>query len=548
MNNFQDRVKYYYKNLKTRTAVFMKKPQAKVGSAIVGVLLLAVVIARCAAPTATQQAQSQPTAAQVAAAPTNTNPPPAPTNTTAPEPTATTAAMPEPSATTAAADNTGMVPTSLVGDMIRGGKLYDAWWTETEQDPPTDNMPLWKTQTTNTRKGSSTWRCAECHGWDYKGVDGMYASGSHMTGFKGVLADKGKKPEDILAALKGGTNPDHDFSAYLEEQDLVDLALFIANGTTDVAPLLTAEGKSTGDAVEGKTKFDEVCAGCHGPNGTSIDFAAGSKVEYLADPGNANPAQFIHRMRIGVAVWPMPSAITNKFTDKDLANVLAYVQTLPHEASVGGGALLYDKWYTVLGVNTPKDNMPLWATQTTNTRKGASTWSCRECHGIDYRGAAGEFSTGSHKTGFPGVIDVKNKSEQEITDALTGKMDPKHDFSQLLDEASIKALVHFFQKEMVDFTSYIKDGKVQGNLENGKKLYTATCAQCHGDDGKAINFHAGQDTPEYVGTVAAEQATTLMHRVMFGVPGFPMSSAVDLGFSMDQIADVSAYAQTLPTK
>ncbi len=543
MENFRKKFEQFIKNFKPRMKTLVKDQRFWFGS--ISIVVLVVVLSRFtamnatpsaqqAAPTAGQTAEVQPT--HTSPVPTNTNP--APTDTTAPtaetKPTSTTAA---PAAST------------LVGDMIRGGKLYDNWWTETDQDAPTENQPLWKTQTTNTRKGSSTWRCAECHGWDYKGVNGSYATGSHKTGFVGVLQDKGKSPEEILAALKGKTNPDHDFSTVLEEQDLIDLALFISQGTMDVSTVLNDDGSPKGNAADGKQKFDDVCSACHGPNGTAIDFAAGSKIEYLADPGNSNPFQFVHRMRVGVAVWPMPSAIENKFTDQDLANVLAYVRTLPHEANASGGGQLYDKWYTVLGVNTPTENNPLWAKQTTNTRKGTSTWSCRECHGVDYLGAAGEYASGSHKTGFPGVMAAQAKSEQEITDILTGKVDPDHDYSKLLDEASIKALVHFFQKEMVDFSSLITaDGKVKGDLEHGKTLFNATCAKCHGEDGKAINFHAGQDTPEYVGTVAAGEASVLLHRVMFGVPGFPMSAGIDMGFSMTDIADVSAYAQTLPTK
>lgn len=487
-------------------------------------------------PPAPTEAAAMPTAE---VKPTNTSPAPTdPPANTEPAPTATTAAV-----------EASPPQTSLTGDMIRGGKLYDNWWEETEQDAPTDNNPLWATQTTNTRKGSSTWRCAECHGYDYKGVDGAFASGSHMTGFPGVLAAKGKAPEEILASLKGETNPDHDFSEYLEEQDLIDLSLFISQGTVDVSTFMNADGSPMGVAADGKAKFDEVCAACHGPNGTAIDFKVGPVVEYLAGPANGNPFQFAHRMRIGVALWPMPSAADNDLSEQDLANILAYVQTLPEEGgATSGGGQVYDKWYTFLGVNTPTEDQPLWKTQTTNTRKGTSTWTCRECHGIDYKGVDGEFASGSHMTGFPGVLAAKDMTEQQIIDALTGKTNPDHDFSAYLDETVIKAMVHFFQNEMVDFSGLVVDGKVQGDLVHGKELYTRTCALCHGEDGRAINFHAGQDVPEYVGTVAADEAYVLLHRVTFGVPGFPMSAAIDLGFSLTDIADVSAYAQTLPTK
>src|SRR3989338_3803714 len=67
-----------------------------------------------------------------------------------------------------------------------GGKLYDNWMKTAGVATPEGNSPLWAGQTTNTRTGKDTWRCKECHGWDYKGKDGAYSKGSHLTGFPGV--------------------------------------------------------------------------------------------------------------------------------------------------------------------------------------------------------------------------------------------------------------------------------------------------------------------------------------------------------------------------
>ena len=63
--------------------------------------------------------------------------------------------------------------------------------------------PLWQLrpdQTTNTRTGAATWRCKECHGWDYMGVDGQYGHGPHKTGFPGIL-DTPMSQSDLLILL-----------------------------------------------------------------------------------------------------------------------------------------------------------------------------------------------------------------------------------------------------------------------------------------------------------------------------------------------------------
>jgi mono/diheme cytochrome c family protein len=476
------------------------------------------------------------------ATPTEPAPPPV---TLAP----TKALTPAPSATSSAS-----IPvtsgSNLKGDLIRGGKLYDTWWTEIGKDPPKDTLALFKTQTTDKATGSSTWRCAECHGWDYKGVDGVYAKGSHMTGFKGILASKGKDPALLLAALQGKTNPDHDFSKVMAEQDLVDLALFVSKGTIDMAAVLNEDGSPKGVAADGKEKYDQVCKACHGPNGTAINFKTPGSVEYIAHVTNSNPWQALHRTRVGVAVWPMPAASDNYLNDQDLANILAYTRTLPKSGALAsGGGLLYDKWYTVLGVNTPDGDQPLWKTQTTNTRKGVSTWTCRECHGVDYLGVEGEYASGGHKTGFPGVFASASRSEQELTDVMTGKKNPDHDFSKVLNDAQISTIVHWLKNEMFDLAKWVKPDKitVAGDKEHGRLVFDQICAQCHGDDGKFLNFKT-PDAPEYVGTVAAGEPLVCLHRVAFGVPGFPMSAAIDLGLSAQDIADACAYSQTLPVK
>jgi len=86
-------------------------------------------------------------------------------------------------------------------------------------------MPIWSRQTTNTLSGQDTWRCVTCHGWDYQGKDGAYRSGSNYTGFPSVYKQVQDMSEDeIVAHLKGSKDLSHDFSAYIDDASLNDLA------------------------------------------------------------------------------------------------------------------------------------------------------------------------------------------------------------------------------------------------------------------------------------------------------------------------------------
>jgi len=136
----------------------------------------------------------------------------------------------------------------------------------------------------------------------------------------------------------------------------------------------------------------------------------------------------------------------------------------------------------------------------------------------------------------------------EVTAWLTGGKNADHDFSPYLNEAQINMLAAFIQRGVADRSSYIAaDGTVNGDAARGETNYTAVCIRCHGVDGKTINF-GDADKPEYVGTVAADNPWEAFHKVSFGQPGQNMPAGLNFGWSLQDIADLAAYLQTLPTK
>jgi thiosulfate dehydrogenase len=260
--------------------------------------------------------------------------------------------------------------------------------------PPTD-----ASQSTNTRSGSTTWRCKECHGWDYMGADGAYGSGSHFTGFPGVFGASGQSDGELLAWLDGSTSADHDFSA-MGDGAMADLVTFLQEGMIDVSVYIDAETKAAIGHL-----YEEACAACHGADGTMINFGDDEEPEYLSSIATGNPWEFIHKVRAGQPGSQMPSSIVSGWSMQQVVDVLAYAQTLATEATalspVSRGGLLYDKWWVVAEVDQPTEDNPVWARQSTNTRSGGDTWRCKECHGWDYMGAFGPYGSGSHFTGFP---------------------------------------------------------------------------------------------------------------------------------------------------
>ncbi len=234
--------------------------------------------------------------------------------------------------TVALAAAPGAKPESIA----RGGQLYDTWWKVVPgAKEPKDNQPLWASQTTNKRKGSVTWRCKECHGWDYTGKDGAYGSGSHKTGFAGVWNAAQKKSVDELAAiLKGSANPQHNFSSVLRPEDIADLANFLKGGLVDVKQYVDYKSKKPigGDIERGKAQY-ALCGACHGPDGKKLNFGSDKEPEYVGTIAKENPQEFTHKIRVGQpgSNPPMPGALVLGWDIKQVLDVLAYSQTLPEK-------------------------------------------------------------------------------------------------------------------------------------------------------------------------------------------------------------------------
>ncbi|MBI2847926.1 MAG: c-type cytochrome [Chloroflexi bacterium] len=224
----------------------------------------------------------------------------------------------------------------------------------------------------------------------------------------------------------------------------------------------------------------------------------------------------------------------------------------PTPATMALGGKLYDNWIKTAQVETPKENSPLWATQTTNKRTGTDTWRCKECHGWDYKGKDGAYSKGSHFTGFPGVYNAATtKSLAELTAVLKGSTNANHNFSTYLKEEQLSALASFLKEgAVIDETKYIDYATKKpksADTARGKQLYDSTCAVCHGADGKTLNFGSAED-PEYVGTIALDIPWEFLHKVRFGQPGAAMPSGVEQQKSIQDAVDILSHAQTFAEK
>ncbi|MDH5410741.1 MAG: c-type cytochrome [Alphaproteobacteria bacterium] len=209
--------------------------------------------------------------------------------------------------------------------MSRGGRLYDNWFNTQGIDKPKETHPAWPASNTK-KKGDVTWRCKSCHGWDYLGADGKYASGSYKTGIPGILSFGGKDVGAVTAAIRGGP---HGFTkTMIDDEQMAYLAAFVSRGLDDMNKYIDAKsGDVKGDPKKGAAVFQTNCAACHGFDGRALNWGDEKEPAYIGTEANANPWEILHKIRNGHPGVEMVSL--RAFEIQTAVDVLAYSKTLP---------------------------------------------------------------------------------------------------------------------------------------------------------------------------------------------------------------------------
>jgi len=210
--------------------------------------------------------------------------------------------------------------------LSRGGRIYDNWYSTQGLDGPEDTHSAWPAS--NTKKsGAVTTRCKSCHGWDYRGADGKYASGSYKTGIKGVIDFTGGVG-DLMTVLRGET---HGYSEEMIPPEQAEyLATFMAKGLIDMNAVIDFDsGEVKGDAASGAPVYQTTCAACHGFDGRALDWGDADEPGYIGTEAVGNPWEVLHKIRNGHPGVEMVSL--SAFPMQTALDVLAYTRTLPEK-------------------------------------------------------------------------------------------------------------------------------------------------------------------------------------------------------------------------
>ena len=203
--------------------------------------------------------------------------------------------------------------------LSHGGLLYDKWYKVIDADKPKTDHPAYPKDKKYAGKPDANWRCKECHGWDYMGVDGAYSSGKHASGIKGINGMKNADPAKVVAVLK---DSNHGYGDKLSSDDLNALALFVSKGTVDMdAYIDRATKKPKGDAARGEAYYNTVCAHCHGKDGLQ------PKEMKPFGKQMGNPWEVMHKIMNGQPAEKMPAL--RAFDHQIAADIMAHMTSLP---------------------------------------------------------------------------------------------------------------------------------------------------------------------------------------------------------------------------
>ena len=205
--------------------------------------------------------------------------------------------------------------------IARGGLMYDQWSKINEGGyVPKETHPAYPKASKKTGRG--TWRCKECHGWDYKGKDGYYGKGDSFTGIKGIRGFDGGDSAKVIAILKDANHALTD--QMLKPADFENIALFVTKGQVDMDKAIDPQTKKAkGDAAKGAGYYNTICIKCHGADGKLPK----ELEESVGKLSRRVPWEVLHKIRNGEPGKEMPAL--RALPAEVSTDILAYTQTLP---------------------------------------------------------------------------------------------------------------------------------------------------------------------------------------------------------------------------
>ncbi|MDH5797930.1 MAG: cytochrome c, partial [Paracoccaceae bacterium] len=187
--------------------------------------------------------------------------------------------------------------------------------------------PAYPTAENQKQTGSGTWRCKECHGWDYQGASGVYGKGSHYTGIPGIRGAAGKSVDAIKATLRDENHP--YTKEMISDAEMALVAAFVSRGQVDMSTFMDSATRkiTVWNVPRGREIFQTVCAACHGFDGRALDWGDADEPGFVGTEAVEVPDEVFHKI---YSSHPGAAMVNLRaFSLEDAIAVLSYSATLP---------------------------------------------------------------------------------------------------------------------------------------------------------------------------------------------------------------------------
>lgn len=206
--------------------------------------------------------------------------------------------------------------------LSHGGRLYDNWYAVLGKSPPAGPHPAWPPGSP-AASPADTWRCAACHGYDYRGALPAATAKTGANGNSSSVRNAERMALERIITALGDNN--HRFSDdILPQAAKIHLALFLSRGQYTAARYYDANGHAKGNAARGKELYLQSCASCHGLDGRAQIKPERTSLGAIA---SASPAEMFHKVRNGHV--GASAAGLRAYSLASQVDVLAYIQSLP---------------------------------------------------------------------------------------------------------------------------------------------------------------------------------------------------------------------------
>jgi len=198
-----------------------------------------------------------------------------------------------------------------------GGQLYSDWPQVMLFRGPFTKHPLWTGSPSAIN--TETWRCVNCHGWDYRGSDGVGGDLGVVSNVPGLRHLVGADRRTVADGIVRG---EHGFAGkQLSADALQFLVDFLIEGQRVVVDLAEKARVSGADAQAGRDRYVGACRVCHGSDGGRLNLGSERFPDTLPTLARSKPWKFLHGVRFGHA-GVMPSFVM--LDDTEFLNLLAY--------------------------------------------------------------------------------------------------------------------------------------------------------------------------------------------------------------------------------